>query len=58
MSCIARRLLRDEAAVTYTEYVIITLAIVAGAISFSRLIIPALNRYLRRIYMVVTLPFP
>lgn len=53
-----RRLLRDEAAVTYTEYLIVTLAIALGAIAASRMIVHALVQYLRRIYWIVTLPIP
>ena len=52
------RLLRDETAVTYTEYVIAALAVALGAIAASRAIAGVLVRYLHRIYLVVTLPIP
>ncbi|MCX6844663.1 MAG: hypothetical protein NTX53_20560 [candidate division WOR-3 bacterium] len=53
-----RTLLRDETAVTYTEYVVAALAIALGAIAASRAIAGVLVNYLHRIYLVVTLPIP
>ena len=53
-----RTLLRDETAVTYTEYVIAALAVALGAIAASRAIAGVLVKYLHRIYLIVTLPIP
>jgi hypothetical protein len=50
--------MEDESAVTYTEYLIATLAIVIGAMGASRMIVNALIQYLKRIYWTVTLPIP
>ncbi|HTW91547.1 MAG TPA: hypothetical protein VMH22_07535 [bacterium] len=50
------RLLRDETAVTATEYVVATLAIAFASLAASRAIAGALIPYLHRIYLVVTLP--
>ena len=58
MNTMLRQLLRDDSAVTYTEYVVVSLAVIFGALGLSRAILIALNRYLHRIYVVVTLPFP
>ena len=53
-----RTLLRDETAVTYTEYVVAALAVALGAVLASRAIAGVLINYLHRIYLVVTLPIP
>jgi Flp pilus assembly pilin Flp len=58
MSRLALRLLRDETAVTSTEYVIAALAIALGAVVASRAMAGVLINYLHRIYVVVTLPIP
>jgi len=52
------RLLREETAVTTLEYVVAALAVALGAVAGSRAIAGGLAGYLRRIYMVVTLPIP
>jgi Flp pilus assembly pilin Flp len=57
-SALFLRLLRDETAVTSTEYVVAALAIALGAVVASRVIAGALIDYLHRIYVVVTLPIP
>ncbi|HTW91243.1 MAG TPA: hypothetical protein VMH22_05990 [bacterium] len=51
-------MLRDETAVTATEYVVATLAIAFASLAASRAIAGALIPYLHRIYLVVTLPIP
>jgi Flp pilus assembly pilin Flp len=53
-----RRLLRDETAVTSTEYIVAALALVIGTVAASKTIGNALILYLHRIYLVVTLPIP
>jgi len=55
---VACRVLRDETAVTATEYVVATLAIAFASLAASRAIAGALIPYLHRIYLVVTLPIP
>ena len=52
------RLLRDETAVTSTEYIVAALAVALGAVVASRAIAGVLINYLHRIYVVVTLPIP
>jgi hypothetical protein len=52
------RVLRDETAITYTEYLITTLFLVISVLAASRTIVKGLNLYLRRIYLIVTLPIP
>jgi len=52
------RLVRDETAVTYTEYLIVTVFIAGTMVGFSRLVTQALGAYLNRIYLVVALPVP
>jgi len=55
--CPSRPLLpEDESGVTALEYLIAALAIAFGAVLASRAIAGALNDYLHRIYLVVTLP--
>jgi Flp pilus assembly pilin Flp len=52
------RLYRDETAVTTTEYVIVAVGVVLLTIAATRLLAGAMIGYLRRIYLVVTLPVP
>jgi hypothetical protein len=51
-------LYRDETAVTTTEYVIVAVGVVLLTIAATRLLAGAMIGYLRRIYLVVTLPVP
>ena len=57
-SRLAVRLLRDEAAVTATEYIVAALAVALAAVAASAAIAGAAVIYLHRIYLVVTLPIP
>jgi Flp pilus assembly pilin Flp len=50
------RLLSDETGVTTLEYVVAAVALALGAVAASRAISGVLIDYLRRIYLVVTLP--
>jgi Flp pilus assembly pilin Flp len=52
------RLMRDEGGQTYTEYLVVTLAIVVAVVGMSRMVVNALVSYLRRIYLIVSLPIP
>jgi hypothetical protein len=52
------RLLREEAAVTSLEYIMVTLAVALAAIAASRTLAEILISYLQRVYLVVTLPIP
>jgi Flp pilus assembly pilin Flp len=52
------RLLRDETAVTYTEYLIVTLFIATTMVGFGRVVTRALSSYLNRIFLIVALPVP
>ena len=52
------RLAADESGQSYTECLIVTLMIAFAFVGMSRVMIDALARYLRRIYLIVTLPVP
>jgi Flp pilus assembly pilin Flp len=52
------RLVRDETAVTTTEYVVAAVALALAAIAASRVLAGLLVDYLHRIYLVTTLPIP
>jgi Flp pilus assembly pilin Flp len=52
------RLIRDETAVTTTEYVVAAVALALAAIAASRVLAGLLVDYLHRIYLVTTLPVP
>ncbi len=58
LSRLARRLFRDESAVTTLEYVVAGVSIALAAVAASRAIAGVLVDYLHRIYLVVTLPIP
>jgi len=55
---ILRRLLSDETAVTYVEYLIVTLFLATVMVGFGRVVTRALSSYLNRIFLIVTLPIP
>ena len=48
----------DESGQSYTEYLMVTLMIAFAFVGMSRVMIDALARYLRQVYMIVTLPVP
>lgn len=50
------RLLRDETAATTVEYVAVAVGVVLVTIVATRLLAGVMVGYLRRIYLVVTLP--
>jgi len=51
-------LIRDEKALAYTEYIILSLLVGLSLVGISALFIRALAAYLKRIYFIVSLPIP
>jgi Flp pilus assembly pilin Flp len=51
-------LLRDESGVTAVEYVVAGVTLALAGVAASRVIGGVLVGYLRRVYLVVTLPVP
>lgn len=53
-----KEIIKDEKALSYTEYLILTIFVGLSLVGTSALFIRALREYLKRIFFIVSLPIP